>query len=104
MSLLCIETGRDIDYGDVLMAGTRYDVGFFSALSQEALKSIPESEKRLAPCQPGEGGVDIHHASSSRNFNGSYTLFDFKLGNFLFSISREAAKKYLPVHYTQYPR
>ena len=62
MSLLCDETDRDIEYGDVLMAGTRGDVEFYSALSQEVLGLIPESEKLPTPCEPSEGGVNIHEA------------------------------------------
>ena len=103
MSLLCDETGRDIEYGDILMAGTRYDVNFYSALSQEVLGRIPKSEKRPTPCDPSEGGVDIHEASSSRNLNGSYTISGFTLGEFRFSISKETAEKYLPKHARRYP-
>jgi len=104
MSLLCDETKQDIKYGDTLRAGTRGDVEFYSALSQKVLGRIPESERRPTPCQPDDdGGVDIHEASSSRNFNGSYTLSDFTLGVFLFSISKETAEKYLPKHIRRYP-
>ncbi len=103
MSLLCAETGRDIKYGDVLMAGTRGDMGIYSALSWEVLGRIPEAEKRPTPCEPGGGGVDIHEASSSRNLTGSYTLLDFTLGKFRFSISKETAEKYLPKHAGHYP-
>ena len=103
MSLICDETGRDIEYADILMAGTRGDVEFFSALSQEVLGRIPESETRPTPCEPGDGGVNIHEANSSRNFNGSYTITGFTLGEFLFSISKETAEKYLAKHVRRYP-
>lgn len=103
MSLICDETGRDIEFGDVLMAGTRGDVQFYSALSKEVLGRIPESEKRRVPSDPIEGGVDIHEASSSKNFNGSYTLRDFALGKFRFSVSEATAQKYLPKHMNKYP-
>ncbi len=102
MSLLCVETGRDIKYGDILMAGTHGDAKFYSALSQEVLRRIPDSQKRETRCQPGDGGVDIHRAGSSRNFNGSYTISDFALGEFRFSISKETAEKYLPKHARSY--
>jgi len=103
MSLICDETKRYIKYGDVLRAGTRGDVEFYSALSQEVLGRIQDSEKRQTPCEPGDGGVNIHEASSSRNFNGSYTLSDFTLREFLFSISKKTAEKYLPTHARRYP-
>ena len=103
MSLICDETGKDIEYGDVLMAGARRDISFFSALSQEVLKQIPDSKKLSTQRNPIKGGVDIHEATSSRNFNGSYTFCDFQLGKFLFSISQETAMKYLPNHIKRYP-
>jgi hypothetical protein len=103
MSLVCDETGRDIEYGSILRAGHREDVNFFSALSWEVLKRIPNSEKCKTPRKSSDGGVDIHVATSSRNFNGSYTLCDFTLGKFLFSISQKTAEKYLPHHIKHYP-
>jgi len=102
MSLLCAETGKDIEFGEVLMAGTRCDAEFYSALSQEVLKLIPEPAKSSIPCRHGDGGVDIHEASSERNFNGSYTIGDFRLGSFLFSIPKEVAERYLPRYVEQY--
>ncbi|MBP9748188.1 MAG: hypothetical protein KBD17_01000 [Candidatus Pacebacteria bacterium] len=85
------------------MAGTRGDVQFYSALSKEVLGRIPESEKRPVPCDPAEGGVNIHIASSGKNFNGSYSLKGFTLEEFSFSISKEAAERYLPKHIKRYP-
>lgn len=101
MPLRCDETGLIIKDGDVLMAGTRQDVVFFTALSQQVLGRIPESEKRLTRREPGEGGVDIHQASASGDY-GSYVLADFTLGKFAFSISKETAQKYMPQHARRY--
>jgi hypothetical protein len=99
MSLLCDETGRDIEFGTVLMAGIHEDnPDIIYALSQEALRRIPESEKRSTPCESGDGGINVHEASSSRNFNGSYSFFDFTHGGFVFSVSKETAEKHLPTH------
>ncbi|MDE2021806.1 MAG: hypothetical protein KGI71_02695 [Patescibacteria group bacterium] len=102
MSLTCDETGLEIRYGDVLMAGTRDDAEFYSALSRRALARIPDAEKRTAPCKPGDGGVNIHEASSSRSFSGDYTIADFILGEFRFSLSKETAEKYLSNHLRRY--
>ena len=102
MSLLCSETGEYIEFGTVLMAGKRPDLEYSHALSEEALRDIPESEKRSTPCQRGDGGVDIHEAFSTRNFNGAYTWSGFKSGAFRFSISAETAKRYLPRHLAHY--
>lgn len=104
MSLVCDETGRDIEFGDPLMVGTRNDVEEFSALSQEVLKKIPQNLKRESSCDPAMGGVDIHVAVSKKNFNGSYTWsVGFKKGDFLYSISQKTAEKYLPKHIKKYP-
>ncbi len=102
MSLICDETGKDIRYGGVLMSGTRPGVGFYSALSQEALGPIPESERRKELCEPSDGGVDIHYSTSSEGINGNYTLSGFELGEFAFSISEETALKHIPLHYRRY--
>lgn len=107
MSLFCDETWKDIEYGDILMAGTRDDVDFFSALSQEILCKIPYLEKRQQPCGPEDEGVNIYYATSTENIIGTFTtnnysLVNFKLGDFVFSISKETAEKYLPKHYSRY--
>ena len=95
MSIYCEETGEDFKYGDVLMVGTRGGSGKFYALSQKVLKRIPKSSRRKTPRKHGEGGLDIHHASSTRGLHG-YNLFDFKHGEFAYSISKKTTKKYLP--------
>lgn len=104
MSLFCDETGRDIEFGATLRAGTRTDVDFYSALSDEVIRQIPDSEKSRKPRKVGSGGLDIHEASSSKNFNSAYTVRDFQLGDFLFSISQETAEKFLPKHLKRYQK
>ena len=103
MSLFCDETKRDIEFGQPLKAGTRKDVNWYSALGPDVIKKIPASAKRKNPCR-GKQGVNIYEATSTRNFNGSYTLCDFTLGRFLFSLSQKEAEKYLPNHISKYPK
>ena len=93
MSLICAETKRDIKYGSPLHAAAREDWYFFSALSEGVLKQIPEEEIRPIPAESVGEGINIHLATSSLNPTGSYTISDFTLGKFLFSISAETAKK-----------
>jgi len=102
MSLLCAETGKDIEYGQPLKAGTRSDVDFYSAFGPEVIDRIPIDARQALHCDPKQGGVDIHEASSDRNFNDSYTLCHFTLGKFLFSLSQENAEKYLSNHMKMY--
>lgn len=96
MSLICVETGKDIIFGTPLWAGKWDDSGVFYALSQEAIDRIPDAERRPRPCGSGEPGVDIHAGRSGRNFNGSYTWTGFRPAGFRFSLSETAARKYLP--------
>ena len=92
MSLICHETKRDIEFGDPLMVAYSRNHVNFTALSQEVLSKIPQD---LKSDQPGE--VDIHVAVSKRNFNGSYTFtVGFVAGSFLYSISEDTGRKYLP--------
>jgi hypothetical protein len=97
MSLQCIETNRDIEYGDILQAATRDDVLTYHALSKEVVAKIPVAQRRAEPCALGDEGVDIHRANSEGPTSvGSYTIANFCLGEFLFSISQEAAERHLP--------
>lgn len=107
MSLYCDETGRYIEYGEPLKAATRNNVKFFSALSKEAIDKIPIAERyslprdAIHPHNPNEG-VDIYDASSGYNPGGNYSLSEFRLKEFCFSISQETAEKYLPNHLNHY--
>lgn len=96
MSLFCHESKNYITFGDPLFAGTRKDAKFFSALCEDVINKIPEKDRNKKPCDPIEGGIDIHRASSTLNLTGTYTLCDFTIEEFIFSVSRETSKKYLP--------
>lgn len=98
MSLCCHETIRDITYGTPLRCTTHGVIDTFSALSQEIFEQIPERAKRSTPCEEEECGVDVHTANSSKNggVRDNYPMLDFKMGEFLFSLSPEDAAKYLP--------
>jgi len=103
MSLICDENGRNIEFGEPLFVGSRSDVDFYSALSWDVLKKIPLEDRHPEPCPFYSGGVDIHVATSRRNFNGSYTVtVGFKKLNFVYSISQTVAEKYLPNHIRKY--
>ena len=103
MSLQCGERKRDIEHGDPLYGVTRSDLVFFTALSEEVVGQIPEEDHCPHPCG-SSSGVDIHLATSSRNFNGSYTVCDFTAEEFLFSIPEDVAEKHIPQVYSQFQR
>jgi len=100
MSLLCSEKGEDIEFGTPLYALTRGDLPAYDAVCGEVIEAIPESAR--LPESSG-GGVDVHDAISSRNFNGAYTVSDCQLGEFLFSVTREDAERYLPKFMARWP-
>ena len=105
-------------YGEPLQGGTRSDKDFFAAIASEVVDQIPISEHRTLPCLPEEGGVDVYEGFAKRNLGDSpisrlllssgmvqdaYAVNGFRKGKkFLFSISDEAAKRYLPNHYWLY--
>jgi hypothetical protein len=96
MSLLCHERGTDIEFGEVLRSATHPDMEYRCALSPQVIDRIPERERLIQPRKRAEGGMNIHNASSTRNFNGSYTLCDYTTHGFLFAVSEETARKFLP--------
>jgi len=105
VSLICSETGEDIKYGTLLMAGTRSNLEVSLALSEEAIERIPEEERHPIPCEFGGNGINIHKASSVQNqspvpeWRENYSWNGFKIGEFSFSITEEVAKKHLPNHF-----
>jgi hypothetical protein len=96
MSLICAENGRDIEYGTPLYSATRASLNRYCALSAEIVNNIPLPCRRTSPCAIDADGVDIHRATAGKNFNGSYAWSSFVQVDFLFSISEEDARKYLP--------
>lgn len=99
MSLLCDETGMPIPFGDELFAALHPDGSHFFALSGVVVARIRESERHPNSATPGTGAIDIYDGLSVRNEPmETYSLLDFRLGEFLFSISEETAQRVLPRH------
>lgn len=96
MSLLCVETGRDIKFGSPLMAAALPGGDLFSALSEEVVNTIPQELRLTSELTRLGDGVNIHDATSTRNWNGSYTISGFRFGKFRFAISDATAEKLLP--------
>jgi hypothetical protein len=96
MSLLCVETGRDIKFGSPLMAAILPGGVLFSALSKEVVATIPQESRLTSELTHLLDGINIHDATSTRNFNGSYTVSGFRIGEFRFAISDADAEKLLP--------
>ncbi|KPJ85854.1 hypothetical protein AMJ57_01595 [Parcubacteria bacterium SG8_24] len=94
MSLICSETRKDILFGRPLWAAKPSGGVVGYALSGEVIDRIPLAERQARPGD--DTALDIHQASSGRNFNGSYTWSGFRVGGLAFSVSRETAARYLP--------
>jgi hypothetical protein len=98
MTQACAETGQAIEPGQIFRAATQPGLRHVAILGQEALEQIPEIAQQADPCQPDDGGIDIHLA----NYSGGYTTSCIRTrpqltrGAFLFSVSQESAAKYLP--------
>lgn len=97
MSLLCTETQTYIMFGSPLYVGLLKEGRYSCAISQEALDRIPESEQRPEPCATATDGLDIYRAKSNGpTSRGAYEWTSMRRTEFLFSVSAETAKRYVP--------
>lgn len=104
MSLMCDDQSREIQFGEALWAATSRDTEDFSALCNEVVERVPPRLRRDTPCAPGDLGVNIHrgHSGPHRGLYPdiftAYQAGQFKLGDFVFSISTLVAHEFLPNH------
>ena len=103
MSLFCAECKQGIEYGDPLYAAARSDMLFFAVLSEEAVSQIPKEDRCPHP-YASDKGMGIYVAFSTLNFTETYTIRNFRKGEFLFSIPEDVAKKHLPRVYDHFQR
>jgi hypothetical protein len=104
MSLLCAETQQYIMFGTPLFCGSLKEGGFMCALSEGVVAHIPVGERRADPCATTEDGLNIYEASSADEptSRGAYQS-GFSKGRFLFSVSPETARRYLPRTWVECP-
>lgn len=103
MKLTCGETGDVIKYDEAderLIAGSRDDDNLPSALSREAIHKIPECAQRRRRLGQDEKGIDIWEAELTKNHDEEPRV---RIKRFLFSVSEETARKYLPKYYGTHP-
>ena len=94
MSLLCRETEayiweREKAYMVIHPMRDGYAVG------EPVVEKIPLKARRDKPCGPFEDGLDVHEGVGTKSA-GTWQWSTFSHGKFLFSISAETAKRYLP--------
>lgn len=94
MSLLCRETQKYMWAKEkAYMAIHPIRQGY--AISEPVISKIPASARRAQPCSHFEDGLDIYEGKGTKSA-GTWQWSTFKHGKFLFSISEETAKLYLP--------
>lgn len=102
--LKCAESDKVIPYFEFLFAcignGTEKGDGIvIHALSRSVIDQIPESIRNASECAIGDCGINVHFGKASWVAGERYNFEDFDIGEFLFSISKDDAKKYLPRTY-----
>lgn len=104
MSLECHETHDLFDPGDTIWCGTRTHSDLCSAVCDAFVSRIPLELRRTVPCEPGEEGVDLHHLVGGRagTFFPYVQILSTRMGPFLFSVSGETARTYIPKTYATY--
>lgn len=97
MSLLCGECDRNIIYGEPLHLAvsdhTPAQGGV--AVCVDCLKRVPARARQRAT-EGRTGGLMIHDAMSTRNFNGSYTWSGLERGAPHWWITQDTALRWLP--------
>lgn len=97
MSLLCGECDRDIIYGEPLHLAvsdhTPAQGGV--AVCVDCLKRVPARARQRAT-EGRAGGLMIHDATSTRNFNGSYTWSGLERGTPHWWITQDTTLRWLP--------
>jgi hypothetical protein len=99
MATYCHETKERIVYGTPFYILTRSDLNSGAILSHEALQRIPPEEREGTKKTAETGGMDVHAAASIYSKDDSYSMFNITKEEFLYSISEDTLKKYLPTAY-----
>jgi hypothetical protein len=99
MATYCHETNERIVYGTPFYILTRTDLKGGAIVSHEAMLRIPTEERETIHKTEVTGGMDIHAAASIYSKDDSYSMFNITKEEFLYSISEETVKKYLPKVY-----
>ena len=95
MNLLCKEGDTPIaDDKRIFLINHSSGPGY--AVSEDFVNLIPDNERRHRQCEDNEDGFDIRECTSVAE-GGIWQIEDFKISNFLFSISKETAEECFPV-------
>lgn len=96
MSLLCSESESVIP-GRRKAYAVSHPLGPGYAVDERAIVRIPVSERRPLRCDQFEEGLNVHEGEGAKGeLTGNWQTTTFAQGKFLFSISEETAKRYLP--------
>ncbi|MEY4216956.1 MAG: hypothetical protein RLZZ68_1412 [Bacteroidota bacterium] len=95
MAVECQELKQRIAYGDPFFILYQEHKKGGAIVSENAINRIAESDRSAEKCLDSEG-VDVYAASSSYSKGDSYSWFDIRKENFLFSISGKTFNALFP--------
>lgn len=95
MSLMCVETNRDIMYGEPLYGLSAAGSEMVTAVCQAVIDRLPAEVRHRQKLDDGQG-VNVFRCSAGPNFNDAYAWTSFQCGEFLFSVPEVAARKAFP--------
>jgi hypothetical protein len=95
MAVECQELKQKITFGDPFFILYQEHKKGGAIVSEKAVSSIAESDRCVDKCTDTEG-VDVYAASSSYSKGDSYSWFDIRQEEFLFSISGKTFNELFP--------
>lgn len=102
--LKCAETGEVISSNETFFVGVGNGLEISNeiiiyALSASVISRIPQEERSPKHCSFDTLGIDISQGRAEWTAQNKYDFDSFDMGKFLFSLSKESAKKHLPNTY-----
>jgi len=97
MSTYCNETGVFIEYDSKPALARRGGDGkqeFY--VCEDHINAIPMEVRRAIPCVEGDSGMNFYRMRGMQNYYGSFSGLHVEAGEFMFSLDREDAQKYIP--------
>jgi hypothetical protein len=95
----CFETGFIIPRTEVIFGVSCPATNGVEPICKDCVDKVPEAVKRKGPgmtCEPGERGIDVYAATAQAGEGEGYDPKTFVTGKFLFSLSQQNARKFLP--------
>jgi len=95
MSTYCHELNHKIKYGDPFYIITKEGINGGAIVSNEAMVKVPEASRISSQDLQGKG-IAVYKAISSYSMGDTYSWFDIKKGEFLFSLDDDDFSRFFP--------